>query len=188
MKLRLLLVILGLCCLVACTTQTVKTNQLQSGGIFTAVADPGLVFPVGTLFAWAQKESRVYNDPRFDDVDLNGMLRDSIEEAIVSRGYHISDRGGAYVVSYVAALERALSDDEIDKSFGINPGLTSQNRSEQLYEKGTIIIDVADPLAKKSLWRSAMQGYVVFDLPSSVRKERVKGVVSQMFSSFPQGQ
>ena len=75
---------------------------------------------------------------------------------------------------------------DINRHFGINPGLPGQ-KSGQTYEKGTVIIDISDPATQKSLWRSAMQGYVEMSLTQSVRQERIKSVVAQMFRSFPKG-
>ncbi len=182
---RLLLTMVLACGLFACASQTEDVNRLQNAGTFTTVTSPGLVFPPGSLFSWSEEKSRVYNDPVFGDIDLNKLLRESIEGEIVSRGHRVEGRGGEYKVSYVAALERSLSDEELDKSFGINPGLPSQSRSGQSYEKGTIIIDVSDAVSTRSLWRAAMQGYVTLDLSEKARRERVSRIVGKMFRSFP---
>jgi hypothetical protein len=187
MLFRLLVVMFVTCGLFACASHTDDANRLRSAGTFTTVSNPGLVFPSGSLFSWSQEKTRVHNDPVFGDIDMNGLLRESIEAEILSRGHSVDDRGGEYQVSYVAALESALSDDELDSLFGINPGLPSQSPSGQSYDKGTIIIDVSDPVGKTSLWRSAMQGYVTRDLSDKERSERVRRVVEKMFRSFPPG-
>jgi hypothetical protein len=185
MVFRFLLALLVVCGLFACVSQTDNTNQLRNAGTFTTVTDPELIFPASSLFSWSSEKTRVYNDPVFGDLDLNGLLRESIEAEILSRGHNLSDRGGEYHVSYVAALERALSDDEIDSLFGINPGLPSQSPSGQSYDKGTLIIDVSDKTTRRSLWRSAMQGYVTLDISEKERRERIRLLVEKMFRSFP---
>lgn len=188
MKYCLSIIVLLVCSLAACVPQRVENNRLQTAGTYTSVSAPDMVFPSDTLFSWAREKSHVYNDPRFDDIDMKRMLRVGIEDALGSRGYRIADRGGNYLVSYVAALEGALSDDDLDKIFGINPGLPSQNRSGLSYEKGTIIIDISSPEDQRSLWRSAMQGYVADNLSKRERKDRIKRIVEQMFNSFPYSQ
>ena len=69
--------------------------------------------------------------------------------------------------------------------FGINPGLPSQSPSGQSYDKGTLIIDVSDKTTRRSLWRSAMQGYVTLDISEKERRERIRLLVEKMFRSFP---
>ena len=97
-------------------------------------------------------------------------------------------RGSSSRLYAAAVADDPRTDADIDRHFGINPGLPSQGPKGPSYEKGTVIIDVSDVDAHKSLWRSAMQGYVNLDLPASERKERIKRVVSMMFNSFPRGQ
>lgn len=187
MKMRFFLIAFVVSGLVACVSQTADSERLYTAGTYTSVSAPDMEFPANALFSWAPGKSRVYDDPRFKDVDLNTMLRSSIEESLASRGYHVVQRGGSYEISFVAALERALSDAELDAQFGINPGLPTKVKTGQTYEKGTIIIDVSDPEAQRSLWRSAMQGYIAQKLSTRNRKERVRRIVEQMFNNFPQG-
>lgn len=170
----------------ACVSTT--SSPTPVGGTFSSVQAPGLVFPAGTAFSWSRTMQFLSDDPRLDGEALDAMLRESIEDALTARGYRIVDGATSYSVGFVAALEGALSDADIDRHFGINPGLPSQGPKGPSYEKGTVIIDVSDVDAHKSLWRSAMQGYVNLDLPASERKERIKRVVSMMFNSFPRGQ
>lgn len=181
---------IGLICLLMLSLSacTATTQAPPVGGTFSSVQAPGLAFPAGTSFSWSPTMQVLNNDPRLDDAALDAMLRDSIRDALTARGYQVVDGPAAYSVSFVAALEGALSDVEIDRLFGINPGLPSQNATGPAYEKGTVIIDVSDLEAHKSVWRSAMQGYVNLDLPARERKERIKRVVSMMFSSFPRGE
>jgi hypothetical protein len=149
------------------------------------VQAPGLSFPSGTAFSWSEGTSHFFKDPRLNNEELDNMLRESMALEMVSRGYRLVS-SGQYSISYVAALEGSLSDEEISRRFGLNPGLPSQ-QTGQTYEKGTVVVDISDPTTKKSLWRSAMQGYVELDLPESVRQERVKRIVAMMFSGFPSG-
>lgn len=173
-----------LCSLTACTS---SSPAPPVGGTFSSVQAPGLAFPSGTAFSWAPSTSLLGKEPRLDGEALDALLRESIEAALTARDYRIVDGAAQYSVGFVAALEGALSDADIDKHFGINPGLPSTGQQGPAYEKGTIIIDVADTDAHKSLWRSAMQGYVNLDLPAGERNERIKRVVNMMFSSFPRG-
>jgi len=181
---------IGLICLLMMSLSacTATTQAPPVGGTFSSVQAPGLAFPAGTAFSWSPTTQFLNNDPRLDDAALDAMLRDSIRDALTARGYRVVDGPTAYRVSFVAALEGALSDADIDRHFGINPGLPSPGEQSPAYEKGTVIIDVSDVDTHKSLWRSAMQGYVNFDLPARERRERIKRVVGMMFGSFPRGE
>jgi len=172
------------CCLVACAHPAHKNSPVDSA--IATVMSSDLSFPAGTYFSWSPGTSQFFDDPRLDNADIHELLRGSIEDELTSRGYLVSGESG-YRISYVAALEKALSDDEINKYFGVDPGLPAQSVPERSYEKGTVIIDVSDPTTNKSLWRSAMQGYVELKLSRSARKDRVRSTVSSMFMSFPRG-
>lgn len=180
----LLIFLLIPCCLIACVEQPQKKTAFNS--TLSTVQAPDLSFPAGTRFSWSPETSHLFQDSRLDNANIYNALRESVENELFSRGYQIVTRG-QYNISYVAALEKSLSDQEIDSRFGINPGLRSKQQDGQVYEKGTVIIDVADPLTQTSLWRSAMQGYVEFGLSKSVRSARIKKVVETMFMSFPRG-
>lgn len=182
------------CFLAACASQPKgsifdqRLSTVMPSGLvdntFTTVMKPDLAFPVDTVFSWSPETSHFFNDSRLDNANIHELLRDSIENELMTRGYRVAD-GSMYSISYVAALESALSDEDINAHFGINPGLSSKSSSAKSYEKGTVIIDVSDNKEHISLWRTAMQGYVNLEIPNHLRKKRVVDVVSAMFRDFP---
>lgn len=194
---NLCFVIVMFCCfLTACASNPQgsifdqRLSSVMSSGLvdntYTTVMAPDLAFPAGTYFSWSPKTSHFFKDSRLDNAGIHKLLRDSIENELRSRGYRIAE-GSMYNISYVAALESALSDDDIITHFGISPGLSGESSSARSYEKGTVIIDVSDNQAQKSLWRTAMQAYVSLDIPNKTRQKRVNDAVAMMFRNFPKG-
>jgi hypothetical protein len=99
----------------------------------------------------------------------------------------VVEQGGEFEIAYVAALSRSLSDVEIDQRFGVNPGMLADSKENDTYEKGTVVVDVDDPRSQQTLWRSALQGYVMFDMPEDDRQRRVTQAIERIFTSFPAG-
>jgi hypothetical protein len=88
------------------------------------------------------------------------------------------------LIGFTLALESALSDQEISQNYDIAPGLSSNKDNPNDYQKGTVIIDVADAESRTLIWRGALQALASSDIPEDVRRERIDKAVSILIDNF----
>lgn len=176
MKMRFCLSLLLALVLAACSSSQpdVSSAQAPMGGVVVTVKDAGLTFPKKTTFSFSDVASQAYEDPRFDDKKIGDFLREGIASVMEQKGYKVVEDDGQYEIAYVVATSQSLSDIEVSERFGVNPGMIGQSTDPSVYDKGTIIVDIQDPGAKVSVWRSALQGYAAFETPDDVRRQRME--------------
>jgi len=187
LRMRPFLLLSGLIILV-CSCSSSQPVALPTGAdtnVVLTVKKPSTAFPTGSTFSWAADAGMIYPDPRLDATNIRKLLMAAITSHLEARGYWFADNGGDYQVSFVAALRESLSDIELSKRFGINPGMVGDSLDQNAYDKATIIIDIKSAADGILLWRSAMQGFAVFNLDDDERKTRVNNAVTQLFSSLP---
>jgi hypothetical protein len=88
------------------------------------------------------------------------------------------------LIGFTLARESALTDQEISQNYGIASGLPSDKVKINEYEKGTIIIDVADADSRTLIWRGALQAFESSDVPEEVRRERIDKAVKILIDNF----
>jgi hypothetical protein len=88
------------------------------------------------------------------------------------------------LIGFTLAFESALSDQEISRNYDIVPGLSSNKEKPNEYEKGTVIIDVADAESRSLIWRGALQAFASSDIPEDVRRERIDKAVKILTDNF----
>jgi hypothetical protein len=88
------------------------------------------------------------------------------------------------LIGFALARESALTDQEISQNYGIAPGVPSNKDKMNEYEKGTIIIDVADAETRTLIWRGALQAQAGSDIPEDVRRERISKSVKILIDNF----
>jgi len=141
----------------------------------------------GTLFSWSPNLKGVYQDNRLDHVDMDNLLKQAIEKALVKKGYLFTQSAASanYTVTYTAALKSALSDDEVLQIYGAQPGLVSSRKTDKTAEKGTLIIDVMNQKTGRLHWRSIGQAIAdLNEIPLQHRKQRVDQFVNFILSDL----
>lgn len=88
------------------------------------------------------------------------------------------------LIGFTLARESWLTDQEISQNYGIAPGLPSTRDRINGYEKGTVIIDVADAETRTLIWRGALQALPRSDIPDDARRERISESVKILIDNF----
>jgi len=88
------------------------------------------------------------------------------------------------LIGFTLALESALSDQEISRNYDIVPGPSRDKDTTNTYEKGTVIIDVADAESRSLIWRGALQAHASSDVPEEARRERIDKAVKILIDNF----
>ena len=108
---------------------------------------------------------------------------------MLRKGYrHIAQAQQADLnISFTAALQSSLGDEQIAQRFGLVPGLMVNNIDKDQYEKGTLIFDVVNPRTNQLAWRTAGQALATLaDIPVPERKHRINMFVKKLLAFLPE--
>lgn len=139
--------------------------------------------PPGASLAWEPLALPGADRARLDMDKIDAQMHQAIGESLKRRGFALAGEGD-YRLVYVAALEKDLTDADLNQLFGINPGY-APGSTRSVYEKGTVVIDISDPVTHESFWRAAAQGHVDYKIDDATRRLRLERLVEKMFSDFP---
>jgi hypothetical protein len=78
------------------------------------------LIPKGTLFGWSPDLKGIYQDKRLNHINIDRLLKQSIEKALVKKGFQFAKN--TIAVGYTAALKSSLNDDEVLQIFGTHLG------------------------------------------------------------------
>jgi hypothetical protein len=133
------------------------------------------------------KLREIRSDPHEDGSPDRETLENAIVNAMSKKGYEYKRRArqGDLQIGYVVVLDGAMSDKEINERYGIQPSLDLQAPDDVRYEKGTLVIDITDRDAGRSVWRGALQGFADARLSKKDRQERLNEMVMFMLARFP---
>lgn len=88
------------------------------------------------------------------------------------------------LIGFTLAPDGPLTDREISQNFGIASAPPTDKVRTNEYEKGTVIIDVADAETRTLIWRGALQAYAGSDVPEDARGARIQKAVKTLIDDF----
>jgi len=184
------LILAALLMLSACAEMTSpESSEAAALGRTSLVytSDPDFKPQPGDFYAWLPEAIQVYRDQRIPEGSVEGVLRKAIRDELGARGYRYtaSQASSNFLVGYAVALESALDDAAIAAKYGLQPGLVGSGIDNTRYEKGTLIVYLVEPGRMRVVWRAALQGLVVLDLPPEMREPRIRAAVSQVMARLP---
>ncbi len=150
-------------------------------------SDPDFKPQPGDFYSWLPEATHVYRDQRIPEGSVEGVMRDAIRTELGARGYRYtaSRADSDFLVGYTLALESALDDAAIAARYGLQPGLVGTGVDNSRYEKGTLIVYLVNPARMHVVWRAALQGLVVLDLPPDMREPRIRAAINRVLARLP---
>ena len=132
-------------------------------------------------------------NPTLSQEALGPHIIAAVDRQLAARGLVQAAQGAADVhVAYFAALTVGFSQTYLGEYYGYVTGWGSPipagiapSTSSDIYEKGTVLIDVIDPGAKRAIWRGAARTRVSQEYTLEKRIERINEATSRMFKDFP---
>ena len=132
-------------------------------------------------------------NPTLSQEALGPHIVAAVDRELASRGLVQAAAGTADVnVAYFAALTVGFQQTYLGEYYGYVtgwgspiPGAYAPSTSSDIYEKGTVLIDVIDPGAKRAIWRGAARTRVSQEYTLEKRIERINEATSRMFKQFP---
>lgn len=167
--------------------QQVPEQKVRSAYSIVATANSNVHFSKGSSFSWQSNSRPVLGKTRIDKAALGQLLDHSFRKALIKQGYIWKglSSGAQYQISYIAIAGDAVSDEEINREFRINPGLRTDQRGSSIQNKGTLIVNIVENRSGRSVWQVAMQAYLHVDDEVDSRKQRIARAVHTIVSRMP---
>ena len=169
----------------AAMTKTIRAQPMP----FTVVSTKDTITDVSSAatFTWARGMREIHSDPHQHKAPDKDALENAIINSLRKKGYEYTWRAslGDLQVGYTVVLNDALSDQEINDRYGIQPSLSLPAPDAGRYEKGTLVIDIIDAKTGRTAWRSALQGYADLKISREERQDRLNDMVMFMLARFP---
>ena len=169
----------------AAMTKTIRHQSLP----FTVVSMKDTMADVSSAatFTWARGMREIHSDPHQNKAPDKDALENAIINSLRKKGYEYTWRAslGDLRVGYTVVMNDALSDQEINDRYGIQPSLSLPAPDAGRYEKGTLVIDIIDAKTGRTAWRSALQGYADLKISGEERQDRLNDMVMFMLARFP---
>ena len=167
----------------------IKTNQA-----------PNTDFKVFKTYAWLPPVPVVKNvapdavtNPTLSEEALMPALVAAVDRELAARGFTKAPAESADVhVAYFAALSVGFNQSYLGEHYGYITGWASPipiglapTTNVNVYEKGTVLVDIVDRAAKKAVWRGTALTRIAQDHSVDQRIERINDAVKRMFEKYP---
>jgi hypothetical protein len=174
--------------LVGCvTTEVVPKNDRKMA--FVTVHHSIFHIPVSATYRWSDGFMQQSGTDVIKNVPMWDLLKQGIEQEMQRKGYRkVRQTEQADInISFAVALTSSLDDQQIQKKYGLVPGLMVNPLDPKRYEKGTLIFDVLNPQTNKLAWRTAGQALASLEeIPLQERRVRIKAFVKKLLAFLPE--
>jgi len=171
--------------LAACSSAPLVENKTA----FITVHHSILHVSLPASYHWSSGFLQQTAHGKLQDFNIQSLLKQSIEQEMQRKGYQLVDdtQSADLTIGFALALNSVLDDSDIQRLYGLVPGLLVGEVDHQRYEKGTVIFDVIDTKTQQLAWRTAGQALAtIVDLPISERKARINYFVKKLLAFLPE--
>ncbi len=146
--------------------------------------DPAKDFSALRQYAW-------YHSVSAPGQVAENRIRTAVEFVLYRQGYRYVEPGGEpdFRVSFTAVAESELPADEVSSRQAYDPGTWrpagSGRSTGQKYTRGTLIIDIIDPVEGSLLWRGVSSRSLEKGRMQSEREEDLLEIVRAILKQFP---
>jgi hypothetical protein len=167
----------------------IKTNQA-----------PNTDFKVFKTYAWLPPVPVVKNvapdavtNPTLSEEALMPALVAAVDRELAARGFTKAPAESADVhVAYFAALSVGFDQSYLGEHYGYITGWASPipiglapTTNVNVYEKGTVLVDMVNRAANKAVWRGTALTRIAQEHSVDKRIERINDAVKRMFEKYP---
>ena len=167
----------------------IKTNQA-----------PNIDFKVFKTYAWLPPVPVVKNvapdavtNPTLSEEALMPALVAAVDRELAARGFTKAPADSADVhVAYFAALSIGFNQSYLGEHYGYITGWASPipiglapTTNVNVYEKGTVLVDMVDRASNKAVWRGTALTRIAQEHSLDKRIERINDATKRMFEKYP---
>ncbi len=180
-KLRLLITLFFIITLTACANNSSR-EAISKEIRVVAVNDYRSEVTAETPLNWYDDFKIIMKNPRPDIEELTLFIKQEIEQKIIKKGFNflIDGEESTYkVIAFALVGEKEATQAYLD-IFKLFPEL-AQNAD---FERGTLIIAIIDPIAKKAAWRASVKLYIDPNLVKDLRKIRISETITKVLKTL----
>ena len=127
---------------------------------------------LGSTFTWAAAPDPA-NLP-MGGIEAHKLICNAVEKQLAAKGFRPSAGAPAdFLVDY-----RVAKREKTDSS--VNP-------HGEVFEEGSLVLDVLDPQSGKLIWRGVARARLDFQAPPDVKEKRLNLAVQRLMKDFPPG-
>jgi len=157
-------------------------------------------FKVFKTYAWLPPVPVVKNvapdavtNPTLSEEALMPALVAAVDRELAARGFTKAPAEAADLhVAYFAALSVGFNQSYLGEHYGYITGWASPipiglapTTNVNVYEKGTVLVDLVDRAANKAIWRGTALTRIAQEVSVDKRIERINDAVKRMFEKYP---
>jgi len=168
--------------MLGCVQVPQEVNKSQNQIAVTSVRGSSITYPQGSLFSLSPKYVKETSLKAEQTQVIYRFYTSAIIDNLESHSFKSINTavGTVFHVNFGIALSNDLTDAEMNKQFGVTPGLPEQND----LTKGSFLISIEDSATGVKVWRGVVQGFAHEDLAREERKQRVAAIVNQVLTQF----
>ncbi len=139
-----------------------------SSGVDTSTTfDPLTRFPARASYLWDDAASKLPDDPRFNQMETDSLIRQAANEEFAARGYRLAASGTAnYRLSYDLTVHTWYGPDN----------------STSL---GSLSLWLAEASSKRRVWMGYMRAEIHVGLTREERVKRMREAMARLLENFP---
>lgn len=149
--------------------------------------DAAADFSARKTYAWGHGAGLDTGDPRFDSPQMQTHIRSVVETILAAKGFTKAEAGDPdFVIEYAANIGVASS--TITRRGHSDSGMQDwrwTGTTTDDYEKGTLVMRMAEPTTGRSLWRAVASGVLRDQADAAERREGMGKVLRKMLRQFP---
>jgi len=179
----LALVIISLT-LSACVQVTPERNKNNNQLAISSVRDLPNIYSQRSLFSLSPKYVKETSLKAKQTQAIYQLYTNTIVNDLQQNGFEIAtgSQQSAFHVGFGIALSNDLSDEKINKKFGVSPGLPERDD----LTKGSFLIYIDDAITGQRVWRGIAQGFAHEGITPEQRKQRTAVIVASVMKQFYQ--
>lgn len=132
--------------------------------------------------------------PGSGEAELDGLtegrIRAALEAELPGRGLvYTTSRPADVHVAYHAAVSQRLETTPTTAAFGYGWGshfaAVGTGTTVEVYDEGTLVIDLVDPASKNLVWRGTARSAVNLNATPEAREARIRQAVRRILEQYP---
>ena len=136
-----------------------------------ATYDPFVIFPATAQWTWNDELTRIPNHPSMETLNIESIVRETITEGLVERGYTLAPAGG-----------------KVDFQVHYQIGLGQEIRQDSVKSHASLSLTLVDTKTDRSAWVGFIKTDADIATPEAQRRKRLREQMNKMLKNFPPNQ
>ena len=135
-------------------------------------------------YAWSPAPAAATGDPRLDSNPFfDEQVRAEVEVQLARRGFERTARLPDLLVHYHASMTQRIEARDLDEQYG---SCEKGHCRADVYDTGTVLIDLVDPHTNKVIWRGWAEGAMDGAVDNQAWMEaKISQAVTRIFERMP---